>query len=222
MDKFVKLTGIAAPLDRVNVDTDQIIPKQFLKRIERTGFGQFLFFDWRYKDDGTTPNPDFELNADALKGATILIAGKNFGCGSSREHAPWALLDYGFRSVIAPSYADIFYNNCFKNGILPITLPEETIDDLMRRAQATPGYQLTVDLETQTITDGQSLSISFDVDPFRRHLLLNGLDDIGLTLQHESDITAFEAKRPLWKRGTGILPSVPMPVPDLRQAFGQR
>jgi 3-isopropylmalate/(R)-2-methylmalate dehydratase small subunit len=203
MDKFVKLTGIAAPLDRVNVDTDQIIPKQFLKRIERTGFGQYLFFDWRFKDDGVTPNPDFELNADALKGAVILIAGKNFGCGSSREHAPWALLDYGFRSVIAPSYADIFYNNCFKNGILPITLPEDVVDDLLRRAQATPGYALTVDLETQTITgEGGSLSIPFDVDPFRRHLLLNGLDDIGLTLQHEPDITAYETTRPSWKRGT--------------------
>jgi 3-isopropylmalate/(R)-2-methylmalate dehydratase small subunit len=202
MEPFITLTGIAAPLDRANVDTDQIIPKQFLKRIERTGFGQFLFFDWRYFDDGVTPNPDFELNAPALKGASVLLAGKNFGCGSSREHAPWALLDYGFRAVIAPSYADIFFNNCFKNGILPIALPEPLVDDLMRRAQAAPGYQLTVDLETQTISDGRGFTIDFDVDPYRRHLLLNGLDDIALTLRHEPDITGYESQRPSWKRGT--------------------
>src|SRR5579862_9691995 len=153
MEPFVTVTGIAAPLDRVNVDTDQIIPKQFLKRIERTGFGEFLFFDWRYQDDGKTPNPEFELNAAALQGATVLLAGKNFGCGSSREHAPWALLDYGFRALIAPSYADIFYNNCFKNGILPIVLPDETVYQFMHKAQAKPGYQLTVDLESQTISD---------------------------------------------------------------------
>jgi len=201
MEPFVKLTGIAAPLDRVNVDTDQIIPKQFLKRIERTGFGQFLFFDWRYEDDGTTPCPDFELNAPALQGSTILIAGRNFGCGSSREHAPWALLDYGFRSVIAPSYADIFFNNCFKNGILPIKLDEDIVNDLLARAKATPGYQLTIDLENQVITDGADLSIPFEVDSFRKHCLLNGLDDIGLTLQNEPDITAFEQQRPAWKRG---------------------
>jgi len=202
MDKFIKLTGIAAPLDRANVDTDQIIPKQFLKRIERTGFGEFLFFDWRYLDDGKTPNPEFELNAPALQGATILLADKNFGCGSSREHAPWSLLEYGFRSIIAPSYADIFYNNCFKNGILPIVLPEDQVNSLMQKAKANLGYQLTVDLESQTITDGHGLSVPFDVDPFRKHLLLNGLDDIGLTLQHETDITAYEGKRPSWKRGT--------------------
>jgi 3-isopropylmalate/(R)-2-methylmalate dehydratase small subunit len=205
MDKFAKLTGIAAPLDRVNVDTDQIIPKQFLKRIERTGFGEFLFFDWRYKDDGTTPNPEFELNAAALQGAVILLAGKNFGCGSSREHAPWALLDYGFRSIIAPSYADIFYNNCFKNGILPIVLPEATVNEFMHKAQAKLGYQLTVDLEAQTISDGDGYTVKFDVDPFRRHLLLNGLDDIGLTLQHEADITTYEKTRPSWKRGTAAV-----------------
>ena len=146
MKAFIKLTGVAAPLDRVNADTDQIIPKQFLKRIERTGFGQFLFFDWRYEEDGQTPNPDFELNAPALRGATILVTGKNFGCGSSREHAPWALLDYGFRAIIAPSFADIFYNNCFKNGILPVTLPEEQVADLMARLQASPGATVTVDL----------------------------------------------------------------------------
>ena len=204
MDKFVKLTGIAAPLDRANVDTDQIIPKQFLKRIERTGFGEFLFFDWRYQDDGKTPNPEFELNAPELQGAAILIADKNFGCGSSREHAPWSLLEYGFRSIIAPSYADIFYNNCFKNGILPIVLPEETVHQFMKKAQANLGYQLTVDLETQTISDSDGYSVKFDVDPFRRHLLLNGLDDIGLTMQHETDITAYEGKRPSWKRGTAV------------------
>jgi len=205
MEKFVRLTGIAAPLDRANVDTDQIIPKQFLKRIERTGFGEFLFFDWRYLDDGKTPNPEFELNAPALQGATILLADKNFGCGSSREHAPWSLLEYGFRSIIAPSYADIFYNNCFKNGILPIVLPEETVNALMQKAKANLGHQLTVDLESQTISDSDGLSIPFDVDPFRKHLLLNGLDDIGLTLQHEPDITAYESTRPSWKRGTSAV-----------------
>jgi 3-isopropylmalate/(R)-2-methylmalate dehydratase small subunit len=194
LEPFVKLTGIAAPLDRANADTDQIIPKQFLKRIERTGFGQFLFFDWRYLEDGTTPNPEFELNAPELKGAEILVAGKNFGCGSSREHAPWALLDYGFRALIAPSYADIFYNNCFKNGILPITLPEETVTNLISLLQANLGATMTVDLESQTITCPNGNTIPFEVDPFRRELLLKGLDDIGLTLQHEPDITAFEKK----------------------------
>jgi 3-isopropylmalate/(R)-2-methylmalate dehydratase small subunit len=201
MEAFTKLTGLAAPMDRVNVDTDQIIPKQFLKRIERTGFGQFLFFDWRYLDDGKTPNPEFELNQPQYQGATILIAGKNFGCGSSREHAPWALNDYGFRALIAPSFADIFFNNCFKNGMLPITLPEEMINQLLEKAKS-PGYQMTVDLETQTVSDNEGFSMHFDVDPFRRYCLLNGLDDIGLTLQHEEDITAYEAKRPAWKRGT--------------------
>jgi 3-isopropylmalate/(R)-2-methylmalate dehydratase small subunit len=199
MEPFTKLTGIAAPLDRPNVDTDQIIPKQFLKRIERTGFGQFLFFDWRYESDGKTPNPDFELNRPQFQGATILVAGKNFGCGSSREHAPWALNQYGFRAIIAPSYADIFFNNCFQNGMLPIVLPEEQVETLMRRAQETPGYQVTVDLETQTITDTQGFSTQFDVNPFRRECLLKGLDDIGLTLEHEADISTYEAKRPAWK-----------------------
>ena len=189
-----------APLDRVNADTDQIIPKQFLKRIERTGFGQFLFFDWRYFADGKTPNPEFELNRPQYQGATILITGKNFGCGSSREHAPWALEDYGFKAILAPSYADIFYNNCFKNGMLPVTLPEETIALLLERAK-TPGYRMTVDLENLRVSDSQGFSQPFEVDEFRRHCLLNGLDDIGLTLQHEPDITAYEAKRPAWKRG---------------------
>jgi 3-isopropylmalate/(R)-2-methylmalate dehydratase small subunit len=204
MEPFVKVTGVVAPLDRANVDTDQIIPKQFLKRIERTGFGPFLFFDWRYLSDGKTPNPEFELNAPELTGAKILVAGKNFGCGSSREHAPWALEDYGFRVILAPSYADIFYNNCFKNGVLPVVLPEETIAELMRRAQANPGYQLTVDLEALTISDDQGFSVPFTVDAFRRYCLLNGLDDIGLTLQQEDAITAYEANRPAWKRGVGV------------------
>ncbi len=201
MEPFVRLTGIAAPLDRGNVDTDQIIPKQFLKRIERTGFGKFLFFDWRYQADGRTPNPDFELNAPAYQNATILLAGKNFGCGSSREHAPWALLDYGFRAVVAPSFADIFYNNCFKNGILPVVLAEAEVNNLLARAKSTPGYTLTIDLMMQTLADSSGLTLAFDIDPFRRHCLLNGLDDIGLTLAHEDAITAYEAGRPAWRRG---------------------
>ncbi len=200
MEAFTKLTGLAAPLDRVNADTDQIIPKQFLKRIERTGFGQFLFFDWRYQADGKTPDPEFELNQPQYRGATVLITGKNFGCGSSREHAPWALADYGFKAILAPSFADIFYNNCFKNGMLPVTLPEKTITMLLARAKA-PGYQMTVDLEKLTISDESGFSESFEVDAFRRHCLLNGQDDIGLTLQHEPDIAAYEARRPVWTRG---------------------
>ena len=200
MEAFTKLTGLAAPLDRVNADTDQIIPKQFLKRIERTGFGQFLFFDWRYQADGKTPDPEFELNQPQYQGATVLITGKNFGCGSSREHAPWALADYGFKAILAPSFADIFYNNCFKNGMLPVTLPEKTITMLLERAKA-PGYQMTVDLEKLTVSDESGFSESFEVDAFRRHCLLNGQDDIGLTLQHEPDITAYEARRPVWTRG---------------------
>lgn len=193
MQAFTKHTGLVAAMDRVNVDTDQIIPKQFLKRIERTGFGQFLFYDWRFNADGSD-NPEFELNKPEVKGASILLARANFGCGSSREHAPWALDDYGIRVIIAPSFADIFYNNCFKNGMLPIRMDDATLDDLFNRA-ATPGYQMTVDLETQTITDDQGLNISFEVDPFRRHCLLNALDDIGLTLEHDDKITAFEASR---------------------------
>jgi len=201
MTPFRSETGIVAPLDRANVDTDQIIPKQFLKRIERTGFGKFLFYDWRYLGDGKTPNPEFELNSPELAGATILLVGKNFGCGSSREHAPWALGDYGFRVLIAPSFADIFYNNCFKNGILPVTLPDETVGQLFARAKDHPQYKLSVDLQSQTISDEQGFQTEFTIDPFRKHCLLNGLDDIGLTLQHEPDITAFEAKRPGWLRG---------------------
>lgn len=201
MNAFTTLTGLAVPLDQANADTDQIIPKQFLKRIERTGFGKFLFYDWRYEEDGKTPRPDFVLNLPQYAGASVLVAGKNFGCGSSREHAPWALNDYGFRAIIAPSYADIFYNNCFKNGMLPLVLPEDMVATLMARAQA-PGYAITVDLEAQTLADSTGWTTTFDVDPFRRHCLLHGLDDIGLTLQHEPDITAFEATRPTWKRGT--------------------
>lgn len=202
MEPFVNVTGVVAPLDRVNVDTDQIIPKQFLKRIERTGFGQFLFFDWRYENDGKTPNSAFELNAPAYAGASILVAGKNFGCGSSREHAPWALLDYGFRAVIASSFADIFFNNCFKNGILPVILPDEQVAQLLTRAQENPGYQITVDLESQTIFDNEGFSTGFEVDPFRRYCMLNGLDDIGLSLQNVDDIAQYETKRPNWKPQT--------------------
>jgi len=191
MRAFTQQTGRVALMDRSNVDTDQIIPKQFLKRIERTGFGQFLFFDWRFLDDGSE-NPDFELNRPEYAGASILLARRNFGCGSSREHAPWALEDYGFRAILAPNFADIFFNNCFKNGLLPIRLEEATVDDLFHRTSAHPGYRLTVDLESCTITDEQGLSLPFEVDAFRRHCLLNGLDDIALTLEQEDKITAYE------------------------------
>ena len=194
MNAFSRHTGLLATLDRVNVDTDQIIPKQFLKRIERTGFGQFLFFDWRFNIDGS-PKPEFELNQPHFQGASILLARANFGCGSSREHAPWALLDYGFRSIIAPSFADIFYNNCFKNGMLPVVLSEEQVDKIFARAAESPGYEVTVDLERQWVTDDDGLRFSFEVDPFRRECLLKGLDDIGLTLQHEDKIREHEARR---------------------------
>ena len=190
-----KLNATVAPLNRVNVDTDQIVPKQFLKRIERTGFGQFLFFDWRFKEDGVTPNPQFELNHPGYKGSEILVAGRNFGCGSSREHAPWALLDYGFRVVIASSFADIFYNNCFQNGMLPVTLPEDVVQKIMTNAEKHPGYKLNVDLERNVVEDDHGLHATFEIDPFRRYCLLNGLDDIGLTLQSEDKIAAFEKKR---------------------------
>ncbi len=205
MEPFVRITSKVAPLDRVNVDTDQIIPKQFLKRIERTGFGRFLFFDWRYLSDGVTPDPQFPLNAPQYQGASILLTGRNFGCGSSREHAPWALLDYGFRAILAPSFADIFYNNCFKNGIMPVTLPEEQVNELLRRAESPSGLILTVDLEAQAVSDGQGLTFPFTVEPFRRHCLLHGLDDIGLSLQHSDEIAAYEAKRPAWKQGVRVL-----------------
>jgi 3-isopropylmalate/(R)-2-methylmalate dehydratase small subunit len=191
MRPFTQHTGLVVPMDRANVDTDQIIPKQFLKRIERSGFGQFLFFDWRFLDNGQL-NPDFELNRPQYAGASVLLARRNFGCGSSREHAPWALEDYGIRVIFAPSFADIFYNNCFKNGMLPIRLNEAAIEDLFQRAAAHPRYQLTVDLESQTICDQYGLRLSFDVDSFRRHCLLHGLDDIGMTLAHEDRIQAYE------------------------------
>ena len=193
MKRFNKHTGLVAPLDRANVDTDQIIPKQFLKRIERTGFGQFLFYDWRYLPDGQ-PNPSFVLNEPRYQGASILVADKNFGCGSSREHAPWALGEFGFRAIIAPSFADIFANNCFKNGMLPITLTADQSAEIMRRAQQQEGYQLTIDLERQTVEDSEGLSILFVVGEFQRYCLLEGLDDIGLTLRHEDAILAYEAQ----------------------------
>lgn len=193
MKPFRQHTGLVAPLDRANVDTDQIIPKQFLKRIERTGFGEFVFYDWRYSADGVL-NPLFSLNEPRYEGASILIADKNFGCGSSREHAPWALGEYGFRAIIAPSFADIFANNCFKNGMLPITLSEDQVRKMMRRAQEEIGYKLTIDLEQQTIDDMSGSSIKFAVAEFQRYCLLNGLDDIGLTLRHEDAIKAYEAK----------------------------
>ena len=192
MEPFDTHTGIVAPMDRVDIDTDQIIPKQFLKRIERTGFGQFLFFDHRFRDDGS-PNPDFVLNRPEYDGASILVAGRNFGTGSSREHAPWALLDYGFKCIIAPSFADIFYNNCFQNGVLPVVLPQETIDRIMVAAKEISHYTLTVDLEAQCVWDSDEEEVvGFDIDPFRRESLLKGLDDIGLTLQLEHKIDAFE------------------------------
>ena len=191
MNPFTKHTGLVAPLDRANVDTDQIIPKQFLKRVERTGFGEFLFYDWRYLPDGQ-PNPAFVLNEPRYQGASILVADKNFGCGSSREHAPWALGEFGFRAIIAPSFADIFANNCFKNGMLPITLTAEQVQEIMSHAQQQEGYELTVDLERQTIEDSLGLSILFVVGEFQRYCLLEGLDDIGLTLRHEDAIKAYE------------------------------
>ncbi len=194
MEPLRVVTGIVAPLDRANVDTDQIVPKQFLKRIERTGYGPAAFFDWRYLEDGSD-NPEFELNKPAYRGASILVTGKNFGCGSSREHAPWALLEYGFRVIIAPSFADIFNNNCLQNGILTITLPEDQVKELIRLAQEQPGMKLTVDLERQEIR-GDGIQIPFEVDEFKRFRLLNGLDDIGLTLQHEDAIAAYEQRRP--------------------------
>ncbi|TYP72634.1 3-isopropylmalate dehydratase small subunit [Paenibacillus methanolicus] len=194
MQAFTQLTGIVAPVDRVNVDTDAIIPKQFLKRIERSGFGQFLFFEWRWDEKGNVI-PEFSLNQPRYQGSSVLLSRANFGCGSSREHAPWAILDYGFRVVIAPSYADIFYNNCFKNGILPIRLSEEQVEELFQRTQNNEGYELNVDLENKKLSDNYGLEIQFDLDEHRRQFLLQGLDDIGLTLQHEDKISAYEASR---------------------------
>jgi len=191
-------TGKVAPLERPNVDTDQIIPKQFLKRIERTGFGEFLFYDWRYTT-GNERNPSFVLNEPRYEGATILLTGKNFGCGSSREHAPWALLDYGFRAIIAPSFADIFANNCMKNGIVPVVLSEREVAELTQRAQTLEGYSVTVDLERSVVEDTSGFSASFEIDDFRRHCLMEGLDDIGLTLQYEPQVSAYEARRAKWR-----------------------
>ncbi|PXF30471.1 3-isopropylmalate dehydratase [Pokkaliibacter plantistimulans] len=203
MKAFTIHSGIVAPLDRANVDTDMIIPKQFLKSIKRTGFGKNLFDELRYLDEGqpdqdcsTRPlNKEFVLNQPRYAGASVLLARENFGCGSSREHAPWALDDYGFRAVLAPSFADIFFNNCFKNGLLPIVLAADDIDELFRAVESTPGYQLTVDLEKKVVRKPDGVELAFDVDQFRRHCLLNGLDEIGLSLQHAEAITSYEEKR---------------------------
>ena len=203
MQKFTLHQGLVAPMDRENVDTDAIIPKQFLKSIRKTGFGPNLFDEWRYLDKGEPgqdpasrkPNPDFVLNQPRYQGASILLARRNFGCGSSREHAPWAIDQFGFRAVIAPSFADIFFNNCFKNGLLPIQLPEATVDQLFNEVAAFPGYQLTIDLERQVIVKAQGEEIPFDVQAFRKYCLINGLDDIGLTLRHKDKIAAFEKER---------------------------
>jgi 3-isopropylmalate/(R)-2-methylmalate dehydratase small subunit len=194
MDKFTEMTGVAAPMDMINIDTDMVIPKQYLTTVERTGLGKGLFHEMRYNKDGSD-NPDFVLNKPAYKNATILVAGENFGCGSSREHAPWALLDFGFRCVIAPSFADIFYNNCFKNGILPIRLPQEDVDKLMDDAERGANATVTIDLESQTITGPDGGEITFEVKEFKKHCLLNGLDDVGLTMEHEDKITSFEDDR---------------------------
>ncbi len=194
MQSFTKHTGLVAAMDRSNVDTDQIIPKQFLKRIERTGFGQFVFFDWRFDTTGQA-NPDFELNDPRFAGASILVARQNFGNGSSREHAVWALYDYGFRAVLAQSFADIFYNNSFKNGLLPVVLTEQEIEHIHQQVNSRPGYNLTVDLEEKRVFDGFGFSATFSVDEFRRNCMLKGLDDIALTLQHEDKITQFESTR---------------------------
>ena len=196
MKAFTTHRGLVATMDRSNVDTDQIIPKQFLKRIERTGFGQFLFYDWRFQEDDT-PNPEFELNQPRFEGATILVARKNFGSGSSREHAVWALDDYGFRCVIAESFADIFYNNCSKNGVLPVVLSKEEVDQIHRNTATTEGYKLNVDLASQTVDDGGDFSATFEIDDFRKQCFLEGLDQIALTLQHQDKILEFEKKRGL-------------------------
>jgi 3-isopropylmalate/(R)-2-methylmalate dehydratase small subunit len=203
MNRFTVHTGVVAPIDRENVDTDAIIPKQFLKSIQRAGFGPNLFDEWRYLDRGEPgqdpasrkPNPDFVLNQPRYQGASVLLARRNFGCGSSREHAPWAIEQYGFRALIAPSYADIFFNNCFKNGLLPIVLPEHEVAKLFDEVNAFPGYQLTIDLDRQLVVKPDGTALLFEVQPFRKYCLLNGLDDIGLTLRHADKIKAFEAER---------------------------
>jgi 3-isopropylmalate/(R)-2-methylmalate dehydratase small subunit len=206
MDPFTRHTGLVAPLDRVDVDTDQIIPKQFLKSIARTGFEKGLFFDWRVLPDGS-PNPDFVLNKPQYTGASVLISGRNFGSGSSREHAPWALQQFGFRTVIAPSFGDIFRSNCYQNGLLPVALPENIVRQLLDRAENEPGYSLTIDLEQQTVSDARDTLAAFDIDPAVKHRLLNGLDDIGLTLKNaQADIDTFERHRPSY------LPNTEVPV----------
>jgi len=205
MQPFRKHIGEVVPLDRANVDTDQIIPKQFLKRIERTGFGEFLFYDWRFSGDGTKRS-DFVLHESRYQKATILVAGKNFGCGSSREHAVWALTDYGFRVIIASSFADIFANNSLKNGLLTVTLPEAQVAEIMRRARDTTNYRLSIDLEKLSVEDKQGFSATFAMDEFARHCLLHGLDDIGLTLKHETAIAAYESKHPVQSEMRAILP----------------
>lgn len=203
MEPFTRHSGVIAPLDRVDVDTDQIIPKQFLKSIARTGFDRGLFFDWRFAADGS-PNRDFVLNRPDYQGASVLVSGRNFGSGSSREHAPWALQQYGFRAVIAPSFADIFRNNCYQNGLLPVALPDPIVRQLLDRAESQPGYRLTIDLEQQTVADERDTLASFDIDPGVKHRLLHGLDDIGLTLQHMGEIDAFERQRPAYLPTTGV------------------
>jgi 3-isopropylmalate/(R)-2-methylmalate dehydratase small subunit len=194
MEKFIEHTGLVAPLDRVNVDTDQIIPKQFLKRIERTGFGKFAFYDWRYLEDGV-PNPDFILNDSKFIGASILVTGPNFGSGPSREHAPWALSEYGFKVIISTSFADIFRNNCMQNGIITVVLSSEEVDKIMTNAHRIPNYKLSVNLENQSLKDNSDFSAVFEFDPFRKDSILKGLDDIGITLQHEADISKYETKK---------------------------
>lgn len=195
MEPFTKRTSVAIPLDRTNVNTDEIIPARFLKTIKRNGFENALFADWRFERDGKTPKPDFVLNQPRYQGGSILLAGDNFGCGSSREHAPWALYDYGIRCVIAPSFADIFYNNCFNNGILPVTLPESIVQELLKTAEEQEGYQLTVDLASQTVTTPDGQQYSFEIDTFKKEALLQGLDNIGWTLSHRDDIESYEARR---------------------------
>jgi 3-isopropylmalate/(R)-2-methylmalate dehydratase small subunit len=192
MQPFTTHSGLVAPMDRVNVDTDQMVPKQFLKALTREGFGRILFYDWRYLQPGERPNPDFVLNFPRYKGASVLLARANFGCGSSREHAPWGVKDYGFRAIIAPSYADIFYNNCFKNGILPAILTEQQVDELFKRTEKEEGYSLSIDLPNQTIQDNRGLNFKFEIAPARKEVLLKGLDDIGQSLQHAAAIDAYE------------------------------
>lgn len=205
MEPLSIVSSTVVPLDKINVDTDQIIPKQFLKRIERTGFGEFLFYDWRYTDDGSL-NPEFELNKKRYKGAKILLARDNFGSGSSREHAPWAIREYGFEVIIAPSFADIFYNNCFKNAILPIALHKSTVDELFLKVHSKEGYSLTVDLERQRITDDEGWVVKFEIDSFKKKALLEGLDDIAHTLEHEEEIIAYERK--MWNKRKWAIPKI--------------